>query len=350
MKKIMYTFILVLLGFTSFSHVKAAAMCSTRNIDSSKWSYVETITNNNQQYSTVETSTEKRVCCTTGSGQTLQYYCDKYSIVENYTAPEVEEEITSNDLGTYDMQCNTIKGLDSEWKFDKCVWYYPASAPSNKEVMGVEKVYCTVVGSGATQRSQCDYFTWEGDFDFTQKPSNAIDTPFGACGNVGNDWTFNYAITSSTNITTQTDNSKVCCNQTGTGAGTTYLCDVYVDTEYYNDKNGDEDEDIDTSVCSILGGENSDTILIIREIYNYFTWIIPVLIVVLSILDFVKVIGSGDDKDLKAAGNNLIKRIIVGVAFFLVPLLVKLFINISGITENITDGDSIVAIISCVLK
>lgn len=102
--------------------------------------------------------------------------------------------------------------------------------------------------------------------------------------------------------------------------------------------------------CDMLGGEGSATIKIIKKLYGYFTWIIPILVVVLSILDFVKVVGAGDDKDFKKAQNNLAKRIIIGIVFFLVPLIVSLFINISGITDNFTNGDSIIETITCVLK
>lgn len=99
--------------------------------------------------------------------------------------------------------------------------------------------------------------------------------------------------------------------------------------------------------CEIFG----DTMVeLIHKVYGYFKWIIPVLIVVLSMLDFVKVVGTGKDDDFKKAQNNLIKRIILGVVFFLVPTIISLIISFSGITEQFTNGDSIMEAVTCILK
>lgn len=99
--------------------------------------------------------------------------------------------------------------------------------------------------------------------------------------------------------------------------------------------------------CEIFG----DTLVdLIREVYGYFKWIIPILIVILSMLDFVKVVGTGKDDDFKKAQNNLIKRIIVGVVFFLIPTLISMIINLSGITEQFENGNSIIEAVTCILK
>lgn len=105
--------------------------------------------------------------------------------------------------------------------------------------------------------------------------------------------------------------------------------------------------DGDTAGCAILG---SKTITLINKVYNYFIWIVPLLVVVFSIIDFVKVVGIGDEKLFKQAQTNLLKRIVIGIIFFLVPMLVKLLIHLTGITETFTDGDNIINTISCVFK
>ena len=99
--------------------------------------------------------------------------------------------------------------------------------------------------------------------------------------------------------------------------------------------------------CEIFG----DTLVdVIRQIYGYFKWIIPVLIVVLSMLDFVKVVGTGKDDDFKKAQSNLLKRVVLGIIFFIVPTLISLVINFSGVTEQFENGDSIVEAVTCILK
>lgn len=120
-----------------------------------------------------------------------------------------------------------------------------------------------------------------------------------------------------------------------------------------DDSNGDGDNDNDVITpeyetgCHIFG----DTIIgIIKQIYGYFKWIIPVLIIVLSMLDFLKVVGTGKDDDFKKAQNNLLKRIILGVVFFLIPTLISVIINFSGITEQIDNKNSIWDAVTCILE
>lgn len=78
------------------------------------------------------------------------------------------------------------------------------------------------------------------------------------------------------------------------------------------------------------------TAKLVKEIYGIAKIVVPVLIVILSIIDFLKVVLLSDEKDYKNAWNKLIKRVIVGIIFFVVPALVSLIINISGIdtTQN----------------
>ena len=48
---------------------------------------------------------------------------------------------------------------------------------------------------------------------------------------------------------------------------------------------------------------------------------IPVLVIVLSVIDFMKVVVNGDEKIYAEAWNKFIKRVIVGVIILLVPIL-----------------------------
>lgn len=122
----------------------------------------------------------------------------------------------------------------------------------------------------------------------------------------------------------------------------------YDSGHHYEDNNNPSNDDVDySSGCDMLG---SKTIKFINKIYNYFIWIVPLLVIVYSIVDFIKVVALGDAEIYKKAQKNLIKRIVVGIVFFLVPMLVKLLINITGVTETFTDGDSIINTISCVFK
>lgn len=76
---------------------------------------------------------------------------------------------------------------------------------------------------------------------------------------------------------------------------------------------------------------NGETIKLIKQIYNIIKILIPVLIIALSIVDFLKVILTSDDKNYKSAWDKFVKRLIIGVIFFLIPIIVSFILKYSGI-------------------
>ena len=106
----------------------------------------------------------------------------------------------------------------------------------------------------------------------------------------------------------------------------------------------------DNSVCGLLGGENSATVSIIRKVYGYIKVIIPILIIALGIADFIKVIMSGKDDDMKKALNNFIKRIILAIVFILLPILISLIIDLSGLATQYPSLNGGIKAIVCIFK
>ena len=80
--------------------------------------------------------------------------------------------------------------------------------------------------------------------------------------------------------------------------------------------------------------KDKNTINFAKKVYNIIKIIVPVLIVVLSIVDFIKVFISDDEKIYKGAWTKFIKRILVGILLFVLPLIISLLINVSGISNN----------------
>lgn len=76
---------------------------------------------------------------------------------------------------------------------------------------------------------------------------------------------------------------------------------------------------------------NGETIKLVKQIYNIIKILIPILIIALSIVDFLTVILISDDKNYKSAWDKFIKRLIIGVIFFLVPIIVSFILEYSGI-------------------
>ena len=81
----------------------------------------------------------------------------------------------------------------------------------------------------------------------------------------------------------------------------------------------------------LIDPTNGKTLALIQKIYRILKILIPVLIVLLSIVDFLKVVLLSDEKDYKNAWNKFVKRIIIGIVFFIVPVLVSFLLKYSGI-------------------
>lgn len=107
--------------------------------------------------------------------------------------------------------------------------------------------------------------------------------------------------------------------------------------ENSNSNTGDPSNNKETFNCESI----SETSRLVKSIYNTIKYLIPVLIIGLSIVDFIKVVASGDDKEYKNAWNKLIKRIIVGIVILLLPVILSMIIKMSGIAGayNIAEND-----------
>lgn len=82
--------------------------------------------------------------------------------------------------------------------------------------------------------------------------------------------------------------------------------------------------------CSI-----SDKLVIwIANIVKWIKYIIPVAVMVLGILDFIKAISAGKDDEMKKAQGNFIKRLIAAALIFIIPLIIEFVLDKMGFTSN----------------
>lgn len=86
-----------------------------------------------------------------------------------------------------------------------------------------------------------------------------------------------------------------------------------------------------TLYCNIFG---ENTWKYVKSLYKIIKICIPFLIIILGMLDFMKVLLSGEQKDMKLAGQRFMKRIIAGVVLLLIPVLLKFLFNVIGFSEN----------------
>ena len=77
--------------------------------------------------------------------------------------------------------------------------------------------------------------------------------------------------------------------------------------------------------------ESSAEILqLVGKIINIIKIVIPIIIVVLAMLDLGKAVMAGEEKQIKEAQSNAVKRIIVGIIIMFVPTIVNLILDLMG--------------------
>ena len=64
----------------------------------------------------------------------------------------------------------------------------------------------------------------------------------------------------------------------------------------------------------------------------------PVLVIILSSIDFIKVIVKSDDEEMAKAQKKLITRLILTILLFIIPFIVQFILQIFGIMGDPTCG------------
>lgn len=89
-------------------------------------------------------------------------------------------------------------------------------------------------------------------------------------------------------------------------------------------------------ICDKL--EGTKTLEWIKRIYTLLKFLVPTLIIVLSVIDFLGIVLSGDSDKMEKAKNKFIKRIIIGVIFILLPFILEFVLRMAGIIDkSLTD-------------
>lgn len=108
--------------------------------------------------------------------------------------------------------------------------------------------------------------------------------------------------------------------------------------ELVTDFDPDEDFNQDIDCPSLLKVNTEGSVgWMLKTILNYIRIIGPILVVLLSAIDFIKAVVGTDEKAMKEAQSKLVIRLVAAVLLFLVPTLVELllsFINATTCTLN----------------
>ena len=87
----------------------------------------------------------------------------------------------------------------------------------------------------------------------------------------------------------------------------------------------------DTLECEAWGNTLQD----FQNIFNFCKIVIPLLVIGLSIFDFIKAVAGKDDKDMKKAFNRLLKRLALAVVFFFLPIILNFLLEIIGTNSSV---------------
>lgn len=79
--------------------------------------------------------------------------------------------------------------------------------------------------------------------------------------------------------------------------------------------------------CTLLGAELT---AILKDVFMWVEISIPVVAIVLCTVDLTQAVIAQDEGAIKKAQNKCIKRIIVGIAIFFVPVLLDILLTYGG--------------------
>lgn len=88
--------------------------------------------------------------------------------------------------------------------------------------------------------------------------------------------------------------------------------------------------------CSSLLGDPTDensVAWLLQQVFDFVKVIGPILVVILSSIDFAKVIISSDDEAMGKATKKLGSRLILAAMLFFIPLLVEVLLDLFGFTS-----------------
>ncbi len=103
--------------------------------------------------------------------------------------------------------------------------------------------------------------------------------------------------------------------------------------EWLEDYNQNQDCTGDNSVLGSINDPNS-VAYFLQIIFNWIKLIGPFIVIVMSGIDFAKVVVMGDDDGMKKAQNKLIIRLILAASLFFLPDLIGALLELFNITSS----------------
>lgn len=276
---------------------------------------------------------------TTQSGLVKTLYTNA---IENNTCPSVSF--------TFDGNSNIQMSATGNFSEEYLVKTISGKFSSNKVEEAKEKIICTRTKNLRNESNVDVSFTFyelNGKKYFKASGTNTDNASVSEASGVVSVGSYTFNMTS--DFIDKIYSSESACKNTKTylrcfnGASErvelslTKPSDVENCSYSVNDAPGDDGSDavnVEEPTHSTWTKTDGETLKLAKKIYEMVKIIVPVLIIILSIVDFLKVVLLSDDKNYKAAWSKFIKRIVIGIIFFVVPALIALLLNIGGLGES----------------
>lgn len=85
-----------------------------------------------------------------------------------------------------------------------------------------------------------------------------------------------------------------------------------------------------SSDCVEIFGQNSQTLEFLQDIYTFIKFLVPIILLAMSIKDFATAVAQQETDNLKKATNNLFKRIIIAVLILVLPTILNFVLKLVG--------------------
>ena len=126
------------------------------------------------------------------------------------------------------------------------------------------------------------------------------------------------------------------CYQKQTALQDIYLQLVDAADTFITNVGGDSDA-FEVSSCEEIIG-NGTFASYLNQAFRFIQFVGPVLVIVLSIFEYIKIIASGDSDALKKQNKRTVTRIVFALLLFLIPIILKFILNILGFYGDCLDS------------
>ena len=79
---------------------------------------------------------------------------------------------------------------------------------------------------------------------------------------------------------------------------------------------------------------SADLQAVLKDVYTALMIIVPLLVIFMSTVDIFRAVVAQDEKDMTAARGRAIKRVIIGMATFFVPIILDIVLELAGIASG----------------